>query len=238
MEEKQYTILIAEDDADIIEVLKLYLENQGYRILSAEDGAAAYRLIEKEKVDLGIFDIMMPKMNGFELIRKVREKYNLPIIVLSAKKEDSDKILGLDLGADDYLVKPFNPLEVVARVKAAFRRFYDLNTGTDEVREQEILRYKELEINMQTLQLFKGGEEIKVTPTEIRILMLLMKNPGRVYTKVQIYEYLRGEYFENDENTIMVHLSNLRDKIEDDPKKPEYLLTVRGLGYKLGVARL
>lgn len=238
MEEKQYTILIAEDDADIIEVLKLYLENQGYRILSAEDGAAAYRLIEKEKVDLGIFDIMMPKMNGFELIRKVREKYNLPIIVLSAKKEDSDKILGLDLGADDYLVKPFNPLEVVARVKAAFRRFYDLNTGTDEVREQEILRYKELEINMQTLQLFKGGEEIKVTPTEIRILMLLMKYPGRVYTKVQIYEYLRGEYFENDENTIMVHISNLRDKIEDDPKKPEYLLTVRGLGYKLGVARL
>ena len=238
MEEKQYTILIAEDDADIIEVLKLYLENQGYRILSAEDGAAAYRLIEKEKVDLGIFDIMMPKMNGFELIRKVREKYNLPIIVLSAKKEDSDKILGLDLGADDYLVKPFNPLEVVARVKAAFRRFYDLNTGTDEVREQEIIRYKELEINMQTLQLFKGGEEIKVTPTEIRILMLLMKNPGRVYTKVQIYEYLRGEYFENDENTIMVHISNLRDKIEDDPKKPEYLLTVRGLGYKLGVARL
>ena len=219
-------------------MLKLYLENQGYRILSAEDGAAAYRLIEKEKVDLGIFDIMMPKMNGFELIRKVREKYNLPIIVLSAKKEDSDKILGLDLGADDYLVKPFNPLEVVARVKAAFRRFYDLNTGTDEVREQEILRYKELEINMQTLQLFKGGEEIKVTPTEIRILMLLMKNPGRVYTKVQIYEYLRGEYFENDENTIMVHISNLRDKIEDDPKKPEYLLTVRGLGYKLGVARL
>lgn len=237
MEEKQYRILIAEDDADIIEVLKLYLENQGYRILSAEDGAAAYRLIEKEKVDLGIFDIMMPKMNGFELIRKVREKYNLPIIVLSAKKEDSDKILGLDLGADDYLVKPFNPLEVVARVKAAFRRFYDLNTGTDEVREQETLRYKELEINMQTLQLFKGGEEIKVTPTEIRILMLLMKNPGRVYTKVQIYEYLRGEYFENDENTIMVHISNLRDKIEDDPKKPEYLLTVRGLGYKLGVAR-
>lgn len=237
MEEKQYRILIAEDDADIIEVLKLYLENQGYRILSAEDGAAAYRLIEKEKVDLGIFDIMMPKMNGFELIRKVREKYNLPIIVLSAKKEDSDKILGLDLGADDYLVKPFNPLEVVARVKAAFRRFYDLNTGTDEVREQETLRYKELEINMQTLQLFKGGEEIKVTPTEIRILMLLMKNPGRVYTKVQIYEYLRGEYFENDENTIMVHISNLRDKIEADPKKPEYLLTVRGLGYKLGVAR-
>ena len=218
MEEKQYTILIAEDDADIIEVLKLYLENQGYRILSAEDGAAAYRLIEKEKVDLGIFDIMMPKMNGFELIRKVREKYNLPIIVLSAKKEDSDKILGLDLGADDYLVKPFNPLEVVARVKAAFRRFYDLNTGTDEVREQEILRYKELEINMQT---------------EIRILMLLMKNPGRVYTKVQIYEYLRGEYFENDENTIMVHNSNIRDKIEDDPKNPKFIKTVWGVGYEI-----
>jgi DNA-binding response OmpR family regulator len=180
---------------------------------------------------------MMPKMNGYELIRKVREKYNFPIIVLSAKKEDSDKILGLDLGADDYLVKPFNPLEVVARVKAAFRRFYDLNTGTDEVREQEVIRYRELEINMQTLQLYKNGEEIRVTPTEMRILILMMKNPGRVYTKVQIYEYLRGEYFENDENTIMVHISNLREKIEDDPKRPEYLLTVRGLGYKLGEAR-
>jgi DNA-binding response OmpR family regulator len=237
MREKSYNILIAEDDTDIIEVLKLYLENQGYRILSAEDGEAACRVIEDEKVDLGIFDIMMPKMNGYELIRKVREKYNFPIIVLSAKKEDSDKILGLDLGADDYLVKPFNPLEVVARVKAAFRRFYDLNTGTDEVREQEVIRYRELEINMQTLQLYKNGEEIRVTPTEMRILILMMKNPGRVYTKVQIYEYLRGEYFENDENTIMVHISNLREKIEDDPKRPEYLLTVRGLGYKLGEAR-
>ena len=237
MDEQAYTILIAEDDPDIIEVLKLYLENQGYRVLSAEDGESAYSLIEREKTDLGIFDIMMPKMNGYELIRKVREKYNFPIIVLSAKKEDSDKILGLDLGADDYLVKPFNPLEIVARVKAAFRRFYDLNTGTGEVSGQKMIRYRELAIDMETLQLFKNGDEIRVTPTEIKILMLLMKNPGRVYTKVQIYEYLRGEYFENDENTIMVHISNLREKIEDDPKQPEYLLTVRGLGYKIGAAR-
>lgn len=235
-EDKQKTILIAEDDADIIEVLKLYLENQGYRVLAAQDGVTASQLVDTEAIDLGIFDIMMPRMNGYELIRKVRERYNFPIIVLSAKKEDSDKILGLDVGADDYLVKPFNPLEVVARVRAAFRRFYDLNTGTRQVQETGILHYKELEINEQTLQLFKNGKEIRVTPTELKILMLLMKNPGRVYTKVQIYESLRGEYFENDENTIMVHISNLREKIETDSRNPEYLLTVRGLGYKCGKA--
>lgn len=236
-EDKQKTILIAEDDADIIEVLKLYLENQGYRVLSAQDGVSASHLVDTEIIDLGIFDIMMPRMNGYELIRKVRERYNFPIIVLSAKKEDSDKILGLDVGADDYLVKPFNPLEVIARVRAAFRRFYDLNTGTREVQEIGTLHYKELEINKQTLQLFKNGEEIRVTPTELRILMLLMQNPGRVYTKVQIYEHLRGEYFENDENTIMVHMSNLREKIENDSRNPEYLITVRGLGYKCGKSR-
>ncbi len=237
MNDRQNTILIAEDDPDIVEVLKLYLENQGYHVLTALNGMDAYQIVEREEVALGIFDIMMPKMNGYELIRKVRERYNFPIIVLSAKKEDSDKILGLDIGADDYLVKPFNPLEVLARVRAAFRRFYDLNTGSREIQESEILRYKDLEINKQTLQLFKNGEEIRVTPTEMKLLMMLMKTPGRVYTKVQIYEYLRGEYFENDENTIMVHISNLRDKIEEDSKHPEYLLTVRGLGYKLGTAR-
>ncbi|MGN0362279.1 MAG: response regulator transcription factor [Bilifractor sp.] len=237
LREKSCTILIAEDDENIIEVLKLYLENQGYRILSAPDGIKAYHIIESEHVDLGLFDIMMPHMNGYELIRKVREKYNMPIIVLSAKKEDSDKILGLDLGADDYLVKPFNPLEVVARVRSALRRFYDLNTGSDEVQDQEVLHYKELTLNKQTMQLFKNGKEIKTTMTEIRIMMLLMQNPGRVYTKVQIYEFLRGEYFENDENTIMVHISNLREKIEDDSRNPKYLLTVRGLGYKIGTSR-
>lgn len=236
-DDKQKTILIAEDDADISEVLKLYLENQGYRVFCAEDGITASHIADKERIDLGIFDIMMPRMNGFELIRKVREKYNFPIIVLSAKREDSDKILGLDVGADDYLAKPFNPLEVVARVRAAFRRFYDLNTGTREVQKREILRYRELEVNRQTLQLFKNGKEIRVTPTELKILMLLMQTPGRVYTKVQIYEHLRGEYFENDENTIMVHISNLREKIEEDSRKPEYLITVRGLGYKIGNAR-
>lgn len=233
-DKRQQSILIAEDDTDITQVLKLYLENQGYRVLTAGNGEQACRAFEKEKIDLGIFDIMMPVMNGYELIRWARQRYNLPIIVLSAKKEDSDKILGLDLGADDYIVKPFNPLEVVARVKASLRRFYDLNSGNKEIEEQDLISYRGLELNRQTMQLFKNGQEIRVTPTEIKILMLLMKNPGRVYTKVQIYEYLRGEYFENDENTIMVHISNLRDKIEDDPKDPEYIITVRGLGYKLG----
>lgn len=233
MAEKTYTLLIAEDDKDIVEVLRMYLENSGFHVLSAENGEDAYQILQEQTVDLCIFDIMMPKMNGFQLIKKARDnKASMPIIVLSAKREDSDKILGLDLGADDYLTKPFNPLEVIARVKANLRRVNDLgNTQNKDADEQ--ISYGPLRINLNTFQLFKDDKEINVTPVELKILILLMKRPGKVYTKVQIYEYLNGKYFENDENTIMVHISNLREKIEDNPKNPKYLVTVRGLGYKL-----
>ncbi|MBQ5430981.1 MAG: response regulator transcription factor [Lachnospiraceae bacterium] len=227
-----YRILIAEDDIDIIGVLRLYLENEGYEVLSAPDGEKAYEILKEEKVDLGLFDIMMPKMDGYELIRKVREFSNIPIIVISAKREDSDRIIGIDIGADDYLTKPFNPLEVVARVRASLRRFYDLNPSATV--ERKDLAFRDLRVDKETMTLYKGEEEISVTPTELRILMLLMKSPGRVYTKVQIAESLSGEYFFSEENTVMVHISNLRNKIEEDPKNPQYLVTVRGLGYKMG----
>lgn len=231
MNERVYRILIAEDDGDIVEVLKLYLENQGYEVLAAPNGRIAYEIIQKEEVDMGIFDIMMPEMNGYELTREVRKAKNIPIIILSAKQEDSDKIIGLDIGADDYLTKPFNPLEVVARVKAQFRRYYQLNPEQVKVSDEELVS-GDLRIDMQSLTLYKKDEVVNATPTELKILILLMRHPGRIYTKVQIYEHLNGEYFENDENALMVHISNLRNRIEDDPKHPEYLLTVRGLGYK------
>lgn len=233
MDERVYTILIAEDDADIVELLKLYLENAGYRVLSAPDGMAAYELLQRSDVDLAILDIMMPRMNGYELTKKIRCSNNIPIIILSAKNADSDKILGLDLGADDYLSKPFNPLEVVARVNSNLRRFYHLNDAAAVVEDSKVLQVGELALHTGSLQLFKNGEEISVTPTEYKILAMLMEHPGHVFTKVQIYENIKGEYFDSDDNTMMVHISKLREKIEEDSKNPRYLKTVRGLGYKM-----
>lgn len=230
---KGYRILVAEDDIDIVGILKLYLQNEGYEVLSASNGVDALKLISEEKIDLCLCDIMMPKMNGYELIQNIRKEYNMPIIIISAKRTDSDRIIGLDIGADDYIVKPFNPLELVARVRSALRRFYKLNPSLSE-KDSVILVCGNLKVDQNTLTCYKNDKELLVTPTELKILTLLMRNPGRVYTKVQIYEHLNGEFFISDENTLMVHMSNLRNKIEDDPKKPKYIITVRGLGYKMG----
>lgn len=230
---KGYRILAAEDDIDIVGILKLYLQNEGYEVLSASNGVDALKLISEEKIDLCLCDIMMPKMNGYELIQNIRKEYNMPIIIISAKRTDSDRIIGLDIGADDYIVKPFNPLELVARVRSALRRFYKLNPSLSE-KDSGILVCGNLKVDQNTLTCYKNDKELLVTPTELKILTLLMRNPGRVYTKVQIYEHLNGEFFISDENTLMVHMSNLRNKIEDDPKKPKYIITVRGLGYKMG----
>lgn len=232
MSDKMYKILIAEDESDIIELLRLYLENAGFIVIGASDGVEALKIIESEHIDLAIFDIMMPRLDGYQLIRKVRENHNFPIMVLSAKNQDSDKILGLDLGADDYLTKPFNPLEIVARVKSALRRFYQLNDNTQE-QNSGIIKVGEITLNTISMSADRNGEEILLTPTEFKILSLLMQNPGRVFTRTQIYESVMGEYYESDDNTIMVHISKIREKIEKDSKKPEYLLTVRGLGYKI-----
>ena len=181
---------------------------------------------------MALIDIMMPKLNGYELIKKMRDVSNIPIIVMSAKNMDSDKILGLTLGADDYLTKPFNPLEVVARIKSQLRRFYDLNTNVQE-ESNNVITVGELVMDPSNLSVNKNGQEINLTPTEFKILALMMKTPGKIYTKMQIFENINGDYYESDDNTLMVHISKIRDKIEDDPKSPNYLKTVRGLGYKI-----
>ena len=218
-------ILIAEDDADIRASLRLYLEGEGFRVLEAEDGMQALALARENPPDMAILDIMMPHMNGFELTRALRKYSDVPILILSAKSQDNDKILGLNLGADDYIAKPFNPVEIVARVKAQLRRA--ARTGGN------VLTVGELALNTDTIQLTKNGQSIPLTPMEYKILALLMRAPGRIFTKIQLYEGAVGPYFEGDDNTMTVHISKLRDKIEDDPRNPRYIITVRGLGYKI-----
>lgn len=229
-----YTVLIAEDDMDIVKLLKLYLESSGYRVLTADNGLSAFELVEQQPVDIAVLDVMMPHMDGFQLTRKIREIRNIPILILSAKNEDVDKILGLNLGADDYMTKPFNPLEVVARIGANLRRFYQLNRETAaQQKESSILTLGELSLDTEKLILKKAGKEILITPNEYKLLAFLMRSPGRVYTKSQLCEAVNGEFFENYENAIMVHISHLRDKIEEDSKAPRYLKNVRGVGYKI-----
>ncbi|WP_312653367.1 response regulator transcription factor [Aminipila sp.] len=229
-----YKILVAEDDDSIVDLLKLYLENEGYEVYAASDGLQAMGILENNKMDLAVLDIMMPKLNGYEVTKRIRDISNIPILILSAKNLDSDKIIGLDIGADDYMTKPFNPLEIIARVKAALRRYYQLNDGAGkEIISSTKLVVGELELDTEKLELTKSGKEISLTPTEYKIITLLMRSPGRVYTKAQIYETISGEYFESDDNTMMVHISKLREKIERDPKSSEYIKTIRGLGYKI-----
>lgn len=216
-------ILIAEDDRDIRELLKLYLESEGYLVLEAENGKQALETAQKQRPDLAILDIMMPEMSGLDLTRRLREKTMMPILILSARDQDHDKILGLNLGADDYMTKPFNPLELVARVRALLRRSSS---------RPDVLKAGELCLDFSAHTLMKGNRQIQLTPMEYKILSILMRSPGRIYTKVQLYEAVCGEYFENDENTIMVHISRIREKVEDDPKRPVHIITVRGVGYK------
>lgn len=225
-----YKILIADDDEDILEILELYLEKDGFEVIKAINGQKAWEIIEKFKIDMAIIDVMMPIIDGFKLVKKIREEYNLPVIILSAKNQDTDKILGLGLGADDYVVKPFNPLEVVARVEAQLRRFYNLNSDSKNV--QKIIKIGEIELDIFSNTLKKRDNEVILTSVEYKIIKLLMENAGRVFTKKEIFETVWEDYFMGDDNTIMVHMSNLREKIEEDSRKPIYLKTVRGLGYK------
>lgn len=229
-------ILIAEDDADIVELLSLYLTGEGYQVLTAENGLQALQLIESIRVDMAILDIMMPEMNGYDVLKRIREKYNFPVIILSAKEMDTDRILGLNLGADAYLTKPFNPLEVVAYVKSALRRYYEL--GCDDSAHKNTtgetsLTVGELQMDLLKFVLRKRGRIVPLTPTELKIVVKLMQSPGRVYTKAQLYACIGGELYESDDNTMMVHISNIRSKIEDDPSNPRYIKTIRGLGYKI-----
>ena len=226
------TILVVEDDRPVRNLIVTTLRTHDYKYIAAENGHDAIMEASSHNPDIILLDLGLPDMDGIEVIKNVRSWSNTPIIVISARSEDEDKIQALDEGADDYLTKPFNPLEVVARVKSLLRRCYEFKL--DNVEEsKKILKVGELVLNEETVSLTKNGEEIQLTPTEFKILALLMSNPGRVYTKVQIYENINGEYFKNDDGALMVHIYRIREKIEDDSKNPMYLKTVRGLGYKI-----
>lgn len=226
-----YKILIADDEAEIRDVLHLYLEKDGYEVVEAADGVEAMEKIKKEQPDLAILDIMMPGLDGYRVLRNIRENNNIPVIMLSAKDTDADKILGLDLGADDYITKPFGPLEVVARVNSNIRRFYSLGAGGDRKKAVKELTVQDLRLDLEACLLYRGEEPIELTSVEFRIMQLFMEEPGKVFTKQQIYE--RGwddEYLVSD-NNIMVCISKLRAKLEHGGR--EYIKTIRGLGYRL-----
>ena len=229
MDKKKYKILVADDELELIDPLHLFFEKEGLELIEAEDGVRGLELFEKEHPHLLILDIMMPGMDGFEVLRQVRKKSKVPAIMVTARTEDYDKILGLELGADDYITKPYNPMEVLARVKAQLRRCY--NYG--EIEDGEEIKIGNLSLNILEALLQKDGEIINLTKTEFLILELFMKNPGRIFTKQQMFDYIWDEPYLGNDNTILVHISNLRFKIEDDPKKPRKIKTIKGLGYKL-----
>ena len=223
-----YKILIADDEAEIRDLLRLYLENENYKVVEASNGVEALNVFRAESPDLCVLDIMMPEMDGYKVLRKLREESNVPVIILSAKDADSEKILGLNLGADDYISKPFNALEAVARVNSHIRRFYSL--GASEVKQEKI-KVRDLELDPESCILKKNGESIELTSVEYKIMELFMTHPGKVFTKQQIYEHgWEEDYFVAD-NNIMVCISKLRAKLSEDPS--EYIKTLRGLGYRL-----
>ncbi len=224
-------VLVADDEKEIRELVEIYLRNEGFDVVTAANGKEAVEVVQNKKIDIAILDIMMPVVNGIDACIKIREKHNVPIIMLSAKSEDIDKILGLSVGADDYLTKPFNPLELIARVKAQIRRYTTLN---NQGQESKVLEERDLTINLETGKVYKRGVEIMLTPTEYSILKLLWVNKGMVFKIENIYEKVWGqEYFDNN-NTVMVHIRKLREKIEDNPRLPDYIYTVWGVGYKFG----
>lgn len=223
-------ILVCDDDKDIVEAIKIYLENENYKVFKAYDGLEALEIIEKEEVHLIIMDIMMPKMDGLRATLKIREDKNIPVIMLSAKSEDTDKILGLNMGADDYITKPFNPLELIARVKSQLRRYTQLGSLETNI---NIYKTGGLIIDDEKKIVTVDGEEVKLTPVQYKILRLLAADAGKVYSIDEIYEKVWEEAAFNPENTVAVHIRRIREKIEINPKEPKYLKVVWGIGYKV-----
>ena len=225
-------ILVCDDDKEIVEAIEIYLTQDGHQVLEAYDGIEAVEILKKESVDLLIMDIMMPRMDGIRATLKIREKHNIPIIILSAKSEDADKILGLNIGADDYITKPFNPLELVARVKSHLRRYMQL--GSTTIKESEaIYTVGGLAINDDLKEVTVDGEQVKLTPIEYNILLLLVKHQGKVFSIDEIYENIWNENAVGVDNTVAVHIRHIREKIEINPKEPRYLKVVWGVGYKI-----
>lgn len=228
----QQTILVCDDEKEIVEAISIYLETDGFKVLKAYDGNEALEVLEKNKVDLIIIDVMMPGLDGIHATLKIREKMDVPIIILSAKSEDTDKILGLNIGADDYITKPFNPLELVARVKSQLRRYMQLgNIGGNT--SQAVYKCGGLTINDDNKEVFVDGELIKLTPIEYNILLLLVKNAGKVFSIDEIFEQIWNEEAIGADNTVAVHIRHIREKIEINPREPRYLKVVWGVGYKI-----
>lgn len=224
-------ILICDDEKEILEILQIYLEKEGFEVVKAFDGQEALETLYRYKdIKLAILDVMMPKLDGNHLVKKIREVFNIPIIMLSAKNQDEDKIKALDLGADDYMVKPFNPLEIVARVKAQLRRVYKLNNIEEPC--NNVIKIGDIELDTYNVSVSVRGKKIELTSMEYGILKYLMENAGRILTKNQIFHAVWKEDLVCGDNTIMVHMSRLRDKIEEDSRNPKYLKTIRGLGYR------
>ena len=227
-----HTVLICDDDRDIVSALKIYLTSEGYGTVEAYNGEEALAAVEKGGIDLILMDIMMPKLDGIRATAKLREEGNIPIILLTAKSEDSDKVLGLNVGADDYITKPFNPIEVIARVKSQLRR-YTMLGGKVQAEENNHLHNGALEMDDEAKRVTVDGEDVTLTPIEYNILRLLLKSPGRVYSTAQIYEKVWNDTALGAENTVAVHIRHLREKIEIDPANPRYIKVVWGLGYKM-----
>lgn len=224
-------ILVCDDDKEIVDAIEIYLQQEGYNILKAYDGEQALEVLKNNEVHLLIIDIMMPRLDGIRATLKIRENSSIPIIILSAKSEDADKILGLNVGADDYVTKPFNPLELVARVKSQIRRYTQLGNAAET--NQRIYQVGELAINDDLKEVTVDGEPVKLTPIEYNILLLLVRNQGKVFSINQIYENIWNEDAIGADNTVAVHIRHIREKIEINPKEPRYLKVVWGVGYKI-----
>ena len=225
------TILVCDDDKEIVEAIEIYLMQEGYNVEKAYDGQEALKIVKDKKIDLMIIDVMMPKLDGIRATLQIRKESKIPIIILSAKTEDADKILGLNVGADDYVTKPFNPLELVARVKSQLRRYTTLSSYGDE--EGNVYEAGGLLINDDLKKVIVDGEEVKLTPIEYNILLIILKNKGKVYSINQIYENIWNEEAIGADNTVAVHIRHIREKIEINPKEPRYLKVVWGVGYKI-----
>ncbi|WP_105614829.1 response regulator transcription factor [Vallitalea okinawensis] len=228
-----YNILVIDDEVEIAELVGIFLSNEGYQVLKAFNGEEGLVLLEKENIQLVILDIMMPGIDGLEVCKRIRERWSIPIIMLSAKSQDMDKIIGLGFGADDYMTKPFNPLELVARVKSQLRRFMFLNHSAHEATDENLIRIKELTINKNNHVVTVYNKDVNLTPTEYKILLLLATHPGKVFSAEEIFEKVWEEKYYESNNTVMVHMWRLREKVEDNPKVPQLIETVWGVGYKI-----
>ena len=226
-------VLVVDDDREIVKAIGILLAAEGYEVLKAYDGMEALKIVAEHPVRLIIMDVMMPKLDGIRATLKIREKNNMPIIILSAKSEDADKILGLNIGADDYITKPFNPLELVARVKSQIRRYTQLGSMSGVMPDEAVYSTGGLSINDDLKEVTVDGEPVKLTPIEYNILLLLVKNQGRVFSIEQIYESIWNEEALGADNTVAVHIRHIREKIEINPKEPRYLKVVWGVGYKV-----